>query len=303
MDRQYVSNAHHHLCLGLRLAAIGQLPEAAAEFTQAGDCGSMLGSALAKVLARQEDRNPYEEAHAFQVFINGGGNIALYEAVHRTLAELHRATGTRSLLDIGAGDGRALLPPLAAAKNQIRRLGIVEPSPDLLESLKVQLGQIDLPDSTEIDFWPTTLQSFVRTPHIGPGWDLAQATFSLQSLPPVERIKALKDLRPRIRRLAIIEFDVPDLDPGSEDELSSIAARFESGLVGYGENARLVAEGFLAPMLLGKVRSPGERHNWEQPAHSWRQELERADYLVDEVRTIALYSWSPAFLIIARPRS
>lgn len=69
------------------------------------------------------------------------------------------------------------------------------------------------------------------------------------------------------------------------------------------EDAWLVAEWSLAPMLLGKVRSPGERPNWEQPASQWIPELVLAGYSVDEVRTIAQYSRPPAFLIIAHPRT
>lgn len=293
----------NHLSLGLRLTGDGRVAEAASAFGQAGEAGSILGHALARLVTGDNARSPYEQAEAFQVFINGGGNVALYDAVHVALAELHRALGVRSLLDIGAGDGRALLPPLSSLGDTLARLGVVEPSQDLLKSLKLGLDEVGLGDRTEIELRPETLQRFVQHPHAGPRWDLAQATFSLQSLAPRERIEALKALRSRIDALAIIEFDVPDLVAGSEAELFSIAARFESGLIGYGEDAPLVAEGFLAPMLLGKVRDPSQRHNWEQPADLWVQELRTAGYEVDGVRTVAPYSWSSAFLVVARPQS
>lgn len=296
-----MSETLNHLSLGLRLTGDGRLADAASAFRQAGHAGSTLGDALAKVVTGQNSRSPYEQAEAFQVFINGGGNVALYAAVHVALAELHLALGARSLLDIGAGDGRALLPPLSSAGDSLARLGIVEPSLELLDGLKIGLGQIGLSNRTEIELRPETLQNFLQSPHVGPKWDLAQATFSLQSLEPGERVAALRELRTRVDALAIIEFDVPDLVAGSEEELLSIATRFESGLIGYGEHAQLVAEGFLAPMLLGKVRDPSQRHNWEQPANFWAQELAAAGYEVDKVRTIAPYSWSPAFLLVARP--
>ena len=290
-----------HLSAGLRLTGDGRLADAASAFKQAADAGSKLGDALASLVAGQAARSPYEKTETFQVFINGGGNVELYSAVHAALAELHLSVDARSLLDIGAGDGRALLPPLSSSRNSLARLGVVEPTSELLDGLKAGLGKVGLNDGTEVELWPKTLQSFLECPHVGPKWALAQATFSLQSVEPGERTRALRELRSRIDRLAIIEFDVPDLEAGSEEEIASIAARFESGLIGYGEQATLVAEGFLAPMLLGKVRDPSQRHNWEQPADLWVRELTSAGYEVDEVRTVALYSWSPAFLLVARP--
>lgn len=297
-------DAHTHLSQGLQLVAKELRAEAEVQFRLAAAAGSVLGQALAHLVADQDYRSPYDQARAFQAFINGGGNVALYAAVHEALAGLHHATEAVSLLDIGTGDGRALLPPLLDSEGPVvSQLGIVEPSVALLESLKTSLAHSGLCERMAIECWPESLQDFLRRPHNGPKWKVAQATFSLQSLPPVERIAALKDLKSRIQTLAIVEFDVPDLDAGSEEEMRSIAARFESGLTGYGDDAALVAEGFLAPMLLGKVRSPDLRHNWEQPARHWVQELKLAGYAVDDVRTIAQYSWSPAFMIIARPIS
>src|SRR5262245_34615049 len=76
--------------------------------------GSALGQALSAYLETGAEGTVYDHPEAFQAFINGGGNVGLYEAVSAALARLYDRTRPRSLLDVGCGDGRALLPALAA---------------------------------------------------------------------------------------------------------------------------------------------------------------------------------------------
>lgn len=291
---------HAYMKLGLQLVADHEVDKAVDAFQQAAQAGSLLGAAMAENLAEPRDRSPYEQAQAFQLFINGGGNVALYAAVHDALTNLHHSEGATSILDIGAGDGHALLPALRA-RTQLERVGVVEPSAEMLAVVKSRIATAVMAPQTQFEFWAETLQAFVERAHTAPLWSVAQATFSLQSLPPPERIAALAKLKSRVQALVIVEFDVPDIEAGSEEELASIASRFENGLRGYGADAATVASGFLAPILLGKVRDQHRRHNWEQPASQWRTEVEDAGYVVEELRIIAQYSWAPAFVMLARP--
>ena len=108
----------------------------------------------------------------------------------------------------------------------------------------------------------------------------------------------MRRLRPHVRQLAVVEFDVPVLEARSAEYFDSLAQRYERALAGYGEDAPLVAGGFLAPMLLGQLRQASRPSNWEQPIQAWLEELREAGYAT--VRTEALYdySWSPAVLML-----
>ncbi|WP_244667868.1 hypothetical protein [Xanthomonas sp. D-99] len=130
---------------------------------------------------------------------------------------------------------------------------------------------------------------------------LAQSTFALQSIETTAREQALRTLAGHADRLVIVEFDVPDLMRGSDAYYQSLARRYELAASEYGENAVLVAGGFLAPMLLGQLRSIAPS-NYEQPADAWVAELERSGYRVVAKANLHDYSWATAFSLIAVPR-
>ncbi|MEU4674200.1 hypothetical protein AB0F91_41125 [Amycolatopsis sp. NPDC023774] len=75
--------------------------------------------------------------------------------------------------------------------------------------------------------------------------------------------------------------------------------RYERGVAEYGDQASLVAQGFLLPVLLG-VAAGAERTNWEQPALAWVAQLELAGFTDVVVEPLSDYWWSPAVLITAR---
>lgn len=295
-----MTTSHDALVAGLVAVSGGHDLDARDQFLKAAANGSLLAQALGDLVDATTVASPYDQAAAFQVFINGGDNVPLYDHVSRALADLYDAQ-TRSVLDIGAGDGRALIPAIRMAGRGIARLDVIEPSAELREALKGGIEQAGLSTSSTFSLSDLKAQDFFKPPGPGHAWDLVQSTFALQSLPPDERHAVFLALRGRTKRLAIVEFDVPEHEAGSAEEIASIAGRFELGLKGYGRDAPLVAGGFLAPILLGKVRDPGRRHNWEQPASGWRAEFERAGFRVVHQRALYPYSWSDAFLMVAEP--
>jgi hypothetical protein len=256
---------------------------------RARDEGSLMAAALAHATASDE-RGAYDMPRAFEVFIRAGGNRPLYGAVSGALARLYEQLGVRCLLDIGVGDGMALLPALGQARHVPATVDVVEPSGGLLDALRPRLPAGKA--------WQLTLQAFLT--QLGPErrWDLAQSTFALQSISPGDRLAALKRLRRHVTRLAIIEFDVPVFDNAGQ-RFASLAERYERAAREYGDDAPLVAGGFLAPMLLGQLRATTPS-NWEQPILAWQEELLRAGYRVASTTHVHDYSWAPAWLIVAK---
>jgi hypothetical protein len=259
--------------------------------------GALLAQALLDLLDEGEARAAYDQPAAFEAFIRGGDNLPLYAATSDALARLYDTLPVTSLLDIGCGDGMALIPALQRARHAPTQLDLVEPSPALLGHASEALRTIPLA-LEHLLAWPIGAQDFAASLRPEQHWDLAQSTFALQSLPPAERKDTLRRLRPHVRQLAIVEFDVPVLEASSAAYFDSLAQRYERALAGYGDDAPLVAGGFLAPMLLGQLRQASRPSNWEQPIQAWLEELREAGYAT--VRTEALYdySWSPAVLML-----
>ncbi|MBT2118419.1 hypothetical protein KK141_20350 [Dyella sp. LX-66] len=259
--------------------------------------GALLAQALLDLLDEGEARAAYDQPAAFEAFIRGGDNVPLYEATSTALARLYDTLPVTSLLDIGCGDGMALIPALQRARHAPTQLDLVEPSPALLGHASEALRTIPLA-LDHLLAWPIGAQDFAASLRPEQQWDLAQSTFALQALPPAERKDTLRRLRPHVRQLAVVEFDVPVLEASSAEYFDSLAQRYERALAGYGEDAPLVAGGFLAPMLLGQLRQASRPSNWEQPIQAWLEEMREAGYAT--VRTEALYdySWSPAVLML-----
>ena len=281
------------------LAAIARDEQepARAALRAASHDGARLAPALLDVLDEDGAFAVYDRPAAFEAFIRGGDNVPLYAATSAALAQLYDTLPVASLLDIGCGDGMALIPALQRARRAPVQLDLVEPSAALLGHASEALRKIHLP-LDHLLAWPISAQDFAASLRPEQQWELAQSTFALQALPPLQRRNTLRRLRPHVRRLALVEFDVPALEAGSAGYFASLAQRYERALAGYGEDAPLVAGGFLAPMLLGQLRQGSRPSNWEQPIAAWVEELREAGYAL--VRTEALYdySWSPAVLML-----
>lgn len=250
--------------------------------------GSPLADELRIHLAGESSAPVYDQPEAFTVFIRGGGNVELYRRLSEELAARYDAVKPESLLDLGCGDGLAVVPALGQAKHMPTRIDLVEPSGALLDVVRERVPAAQC--------WPSTAQDFLARDDLG--WDFTQSTFALQSIEPAQRAGVLRTLQPRTGTLVLAEFDVPEFTEGSPEHLRSLVARYERGVAEYGADASLVAQGFLLPVLLGIV-SGRERTNWEHPAATWVEQLKMAGFTQVGVEPLADYWWSPAVLITA----
>lgn len=259
---------------------------------------SLLGSALAQHLDRQTSGSVYDAPAAFEAFIRGGGNVRLYEATSSALAGLYDAEAPAAVLDVGCGDGAALLPALRAARHRPERVDVVEPSGPLLQAALADLG------GWPVHPWPTAVQDFLARldgdDDAPAAWGVVQSTFALHTLPRDERTEVLRALLPRTGRLAVVEFDVPESPVGSPEHLEFLARTYEQGLAEYDDDRELVAQGFLMPVLTGQLRPGAVRATFEQPARAWVEQVSGAGFTDVEVVPVDDYWSSPAFLLTAR---
>ena len=280
-----------HTPLGDALAALaaGKDDEARRALSRTVD-DSIMGQALSLALGNRSQANAYDAPSAFEAFIRSGGNIALYRAVSSTLARLYDHHRPHRILDIGTGDGMALVPAVAEATHAPREIDIVEPSEQMFAKVA---GSLPIHAGYNQRF-EVFAEGIAQEAH----WDMAQSSFALQSIPPVARIDALRKLARHVDRLIVIEFDVPDLSPGSRDLHESLAARYERTAMEQEEHVDLVVSGFLVPMLLGQLRATTPS-NWEQPASAWLDELTLAGFRTVKVEHVHEYSWAPAVCLVA----
>jgi len=261
----------------------------------------LLTTALSHHAGRAEDTQVYTSPAAFEAFIRGGGNVPLYERVSAELAS-HYTPDTHSLLDIGCGDGHALFPALAAAQpHTLGLLTLVEPASALLASAvaRAHAEQPTLPLQA-LNEGLGAFAAKLQPDNSNHRWDLAQATFALQAIPEPERWAGLARLRAHVKRLVIVEFDIPDLERGSDDYIASLAQRYERALGEYeGATRELVAQGFLIPMFLGQLDAQTAATNWEHPMPVWREKLEALGWRVTRLAHISDYFWAPAFVLVA----
>ncbi len=160
----------------------GDLPaalRAASDAASGGDC--LLGAALAEFLSSAPSGPVYEQPAAFEAFIGGGGNVALYREVHAALAGLYEQVRPRRLLDLGCGDGAALVPALHATGHPPERLELVEPSAELLGAALRRIHAAEI--TASVRAWQLTAQSFVADSPAESSWPLVQSTFALHTLP------------------------------------------------------------------------------------------------------------------------
>lgn len=267
---------------------------AAAARAAAANPASLLAREAAAYLARVADQgktNVYVSGEAFGAFIRGGGNVPLYQAVSAALRAAYPHDREFTLLDVGVGDGLALLPALPP---NLRRVDLVEPSVAMLVAVSEAL------ETHEVVYhaFAGTIQAFAATRD--GHWDVAQATFSLQSLPPDERRAALAWLRAHAERLLIAEFDPPELGEGlAPGRAASIAERYERGLAEYADDGGLVAQGFLMPVFFGNFDPTAARTNYEQPIAGWEDDLRAAGFATVTRRHLYDYWWAPCYLLEA----
>lgn len=287
-------------CFYLALLAHGEedYPRAAAWARQASrrEPGSRVyeqGAAYLDRVVAQGKAGVYVDGEAFAAFIRGGGNVGLYDAISVALHQVYEEYETLSLLDVGVGDGLALLPALTS---NIIRLDLVEPSGAMLQHTTAALDKIPV----NYRAFQGTIQEFMRLEN-GQEWDVIQATWSLQSIPPAERPAIFGWLRAHGQRTVIAEFDVPEFDSlYAPERVQTILDRYWNGLAEYTDDANLVAQGFLMPVMFGCFDRTAERTNYENRIQTWVDGLRAAGFEQVEARLLYPYWWADAYVIDAR---
>jgi hypothetical protein len=99
--------------------------------------------------------------------------------------------------------------------------------------------------------------------------------------------------------VTIAEFDVPEHVEGSPEHVRSLVTRYERGIAEYGDDAQLVARGFLLPVLLGQVDPPLAARTGSNPPKSGPDNSPRPASPTIDIEPLADYWWAPAVLINA----
>ena len=210
---------------------------------------------------------------------------------------MHARVRPATVLDVGCGDGRVTAAALGA---WTRSVNLVEPSRELLSRARAAVADAPIGASADasIDVRPHALGVTPFLEGLGPatGWDLAQSTFALHAVPPEERRAALGALARRSASIAVAEFDVPDLEEGSDAHLARLAERYALGIAEYPDHPEVVA-GFLMPVLVGQVEPGRPRLTWEAPAAWWAEALRDAGFAGVAVEPLLDYWWAPAVLV------
>ena len=283
----------------LEAFAAGDLPASLALCRRAAviDPASLVLAAAVPYLERVLDHGKqgvYVTGEAFGAFVRGGGNVRLYRATSAALAAGYAdLPAAARLLDVGVGDGLALLPALDA---HVGTVTLIEPSAPMLAATAAALAARGIAHEA----FHGTLQSFSRA-RPAERWHLAEATFSLQSIPAAERGPLLAWLRRASPRLLMVEFDVPRFASTlARERVRHVVERYERGLAEYAGDGGVVAQGFLMPVMFGYFDPTRDRTNEEQPIEAWIEDLRAAGFTRVERRRLDAYWWADAWLIDAR---
>jgi hypothetical protein len=278
-----------------------QLAQRVAQLEPANAVYAAAANYLERVM-REGKANVYVAPEAFGAFIRGGGNVPLYANTSAALRRVYERYDSLSLLDIGVGDGLALLPALTP---NIRHLDVLEPSLAMLNQTTAALNARGIDhraiNATVQQLMASSLSPWGRGQGDGAEWDIIQSTYALQSLRPEERPRVLAWLRAHAKRLLLVEFDAPDFaDMYDPDRVRYFVEHYERGLAEYADDGGLVAQGFLMPVFFGGF-DPGEaRVNWEMPIAEWTRLLREAGFAEVRAELIYDYWWATAYLMDAR---
>jgi hypothetical protein len=234
----------------------------------------------------------YVSPEAFSAFIRAGSNQRLYRQTSQALAAAYAEYPAVSVLDIGVGDGMALLPAL---NGRVGHVIAVEPSREMLERAAEGLSRRQVRFEAVL----LTIQEYMERT-LALDCDVAQATFSLQNLPRSERLRVWPWLRAHARRVLLVEFDVPSFaQPYSAARVAHVLERYRRGVAEYASEP-LVIQGFLMPVMFGYFDPTAARTNYEQPRSDWIDELRAGGFTSIRSEPLDEYWWAPAVLFDAR---
>ena len=239
----------------------------------------------------------YIAPEGFEKFIRGGGNLPLYANTSALLNRVYQKGTSQTLLDIGVGDGHALLPALS---KEITEVDLVEPSATMLNKLTGALKERPI----TYRGYPMRWQDFRDQHRSDPTqvWDIIQMTFSAHTFLPGDRPELLAWCARHGKQLLIAEFDVPLFpDMLTDDVIGYYVSKYERGLAEY-KDEEIVMQGFLMPVFFGNFAHNSERVTFEQTAAHWQSDLEKAGFTTIQQTPIYDYWWAPAFLLQAESR-
>ena len=246
-------------------------------------------------------RGLYDSGKAFARFIEGFGNEPLYADCTRAMARLYHETlehqqqqqpsSRLAVLDIGVGNGRALVPALEQLGTSVTlELDIIDPSNELLSECTTKLEQArqasHFPTIERLESSITTIQQYLDT-QTTRRWSVVQSTFALHNLAPSERLRVFRQLHSRTETVFVIEFDTYSQPPradstlepiGKAEKLDYTLERYERALQLYQHepNYELVVQGFLLPIMLGYFDASAPTATFEQPLQAWVEEFRLA---------------------------
>lgn len=116
-----------------------------------------LGRLVVAALESTAGEGVYQDAGAFEAFIDGASNVALYEATCTRLRSLLEARQPSSVLDIGCGDGR--VSQQLANPASVARIDLVEPVERLLLAAHGRLAHTQV----EVHTHGTTIEDFLSS--------------------------------------------------------------------------------------------------------------------------------------------
>ncbi|MFT5196680.1 MAG: hypothetical protein ACI9EW_004097 [Cellvibrionaceae bacterium] len=239
-----------------------------------------------------ESSNIYASPKGFEAFVRGGGNVPLYTNTSARLNKIYTESGAATLLDIGVGDGHALVPALS---ENLTHLDCVEPSVALLKTLGKKLAEHDI----QFQLHPNSWQEFEKEVESRAGWDIIQMTFSAHTFLPDERAELLGWCAKRCKQLLLVEFDAPIFSEMLTPEvIAYYVAKYELGLAEYADY-EIVMQRFLMPVFFGNFAHDSERLTFEQPADNWQADLKKAGFTSIQQHAVFDYWWAPAFMLQA----
>lgn len=264
----------------------------AAQAAVAADSKDELAASLAKYLKRQLNDAVYDAPDGFEAFINNGSNPELYRSTIARLRDIHERRRPRSVVDIGAGDGRVSASVVNPAVESIL---LVEPSTDLSQQA---LARPDWPRTPML--FEGTAEEFINDPAASSGFDLVQSTFALHAVEPAKRSDVIAHLHRQAQTVVVVDFDVPDFADRSIEHAAYAAERYQRGVKEYRDNPSAI-DNFLMPVLVGQFAASAPRVTFEQSVERWKRTFEDQGFVV-ATEQLCDYWWAPAFVLVAEPR-
>ena len=259
----------------------------------------------------------YFNPSAFDAFCLEGGNQLLYQRlVAQILDFLHRLSADPSshdeisMIDIGCGSGRALLPILAqyAGSKPLRVLGI-EPSQAMVDDLLAKQKLAGLRENVSLEVRCASLQQYIHDSPSASRFHVAMATFSISSQSKEARMPLFQWIAGHADCFVMAEFDsqVPEVSTMEASRLLSVP-RFSGIVARYVVGARehhgtpngpLIMRGFLFPAFLGNFRA-SPRFTFEQSQSDWIAELSQASWTKIEPQHCAPFWWDNCILFCSK---